>query len=50
MDNQNLNLNYLINRAYHLLKKELEQKQKKKFIKPEIINHNRKSYISNFIN
>ena len=37
----------LINRAYIQLKK--EQKQKKTFIKLEISNHNRKSYITNFI-
>jgi hypothetical protein len=40
----------LINRAYDKLdiiyKK--EHKQKKAFVKPEIINHNRKSYITNF--
>ena len=47
MDQQYLDLNYLIKRAYTLLKQ--EQKQKKSFIKPEITNHNRKSYISNFI-
>lgn len=42
-----LNLNYLIDRAYVELKK--DKKQKKGFIKPEILNHNRKSYVSNFI-
>lgn len=47
MDNNYLNLNYLIDRAYTELKK--EKKQKKAFVKPEIVNHNRKSYISNFI-
>ena len=37
----------LLDRAYILLKK--EQKQKKAFVKPEISNHNRKSYITNFM-
>jgi translation initiation factor 2 subunit 2 len=37
----------LLDRAYILLKK--EQKQRKTFIKPEISNHNRKSYITNFM-
>ena len=41
----------LINRAYDKLNViyKKEQKQKKAFVKPEIINHNRKSYITNFI-
>jgi translation initiation factor 2 subunit 2 len=47
MNEQYLDLDYLINRAYNELKK--EKKQKKGFIKPEIKNHNRKSYISNFM-
>jgi translation initiation factor 2 beta subunit (eIF-2beta)/eIF-5 len=47
MDNKYLQLDYLIERAYTELKK--EKKQKKAFVKPEILNHNRKSYISNFI-
>lgn len=47
MEHQYLDITYLIKRAYTLLKQ--EQKQKKSFVKPEITNHNRKSYISNFI-
>ena len=47
MEQQYLNLDYLIKRAYTNLKR--EQKQKKSFVKPEIINQNRKSYITNFI-
>ena len=41
----------LINRAYNKLNiiYKKEHKQKKAFVKPEIINHNRKSYITNFI-
>ena len=46
MEQQYLDLTYLIKRAYTSLKQ--EKKQKKSFIKPEIINHNRKSYITNF--
>ena len=40
----------LLDRAYDKLQQihKQEQKQKKSFIKPEIINHNRKSYITNF--
>ena len=48
MELQYLDLNYLIDRAYNILKK--EQKNKKNFTKPIIVNHNRKSYITNFIN
>ncbi len=47
MDENYLKLDYLIKRAYSEIKK--EKKQKKIFIKPQITNHNRKSYISNFI-
>ena len=42
------NQDYLINRAYTKLKN-INNDNKKIFCKPEIINHNRKSYISNFI-
>ena len=45
--NMNWTTDKLLDRAYILLKK--EQKQKKAFVKPEISNHNRKSYITNFM-
>ena len=49
MDNINTyNIDYLINRAYADITK-LKQKTKSTFIKPEIISHNRKTYITNFI-
>ena len=38
---------YMINRAYDIINK-VKQKKKNNFIKPEIINHNRKTYITNF--
>lgn len=41
-------IDYLINRAYSEITK-LKQKTKSAFIKPEIISHNRKTYITNFI-
>lgn len=44
----NLTTSQLINRAYVLLK-ENKNNEKKHFIKPHIISHNRKTYISNFI-
>ena len=47
MEQRYLDITYLIKRAYTTLKQ--DQKKKISFIKPEIINHNRKSYISNFI-
>jgi translation initiation factor 2 beta subunit (eIF-2beta)/eIF-5 len=39
----------LLDRGYNKLKLLNSQNNKKAFCKPEIINHNRKSYITNFI-
>ncbi len=44
----NINTQYLIDRAYNQLK-EYKNNEKKIFIKPEIVSHNRKTYITNFI-
>jgi translation initiation factor 2 subunit 2 len=46
----NFTTEQLLDRAYDKLQKiqKEENKQKKSFIKPEIVNHNRKSYITNF--
>jgi translation initiation factor 2 beta subunit (eIF-2beta)/eIF-5 len=44
----NYDITYLINRAYVELNK-VKNKNKSTFIKPEIITHNRKTYITNFI-
>jgi translation initiation factor 2 subunit 2 len=43
-----MNTLYLIDRAYNQLK-EYKNNDKKIFIKPEIVSHNRKTYITNFI-
>lgn len=39
----------LIDRAYSKLKSIMNKSEKKAFCKPIVINHNRKSYITNFI-
>jgi len=49
MDTQYLQLDSLINRAYNKLKSLQTSETRKTFCKPEIVNHNRKSYIINFI-
>ena len=41
-------IDYLVDRAYDIINK-TKQKKKTNFVKPEIINHNRKTYITNFI-
>ena len=46
----NYTIEHLLNRAYDKLN-ELNKKENKKqkiFVKPDIVNHNRKSYITNF--
>ena len=46
----NFTTDQLLDRAYDKLQQlhKQKQKQKKTFVKPEIVNHNRKSYITNF--
>lgn len=46
----NFTTDHLLDRAYDKLQKiqKEKNKQKKSFVKPEIVNHNRKSYITNF--
>ena len=45
----NHTIDELINRAYWQLKTEFSHQEKKVFVKPEIISHNRRTYITNFI-
>ena len=46
----NFTTDQLLDRAYDKLQKiqKEKNKQKKSFVKPEVVNHNRKSYITNF--